>query len=83
MTSHSVKHPWSSPCGLGLHHGFLNLRKSLSEPLLNTMGFRTSIKYRGFQNLRKIPWVSKPVLNTIALETSVKYHEFKNLGKIP
>ena len=40
---------------------FLNIRKSLSEPLLNTMGLRTSIKYYGFQNLYKIPWVSKPL----------------------
>jgi len=39
---------------------FLNLRKSLSKLLLNTMGLRTSVKYHGFQNLRKIPWVSKP-----------------------
>jgi len=39
---------------------FLNLRKNLSKLLLNTMGLRTSVKYHGFQNLRKIPWVSKP-----------------------
>jgi len=39
---------------------FLNLWKSLSKLLLNTMGFKTSIKYYRFQNFRKIPWVSKP-----------------------
>jgi len=45
---------------------FLNLRKSQSEPLLNTMDLRISIKYYRlktsikclrFKNLRKIPWV--------------------------
>jgi len=35
---------------------FLNLRK-ISEPLLNTMGLRTFVKYHGFKNLHKIPWV--------------------------
>jgi len=62
--------------------GFLNLRKSLSEPLLNTMGLRISVKYHVFQNLRKITWVSKPLLNTMGLKTFVKYHGFKNLHKI-
>ena len=31
---------------------FLNLKKSLSKPLLNTIGLRTSVKYHRFQNLR-------------------------------
>jgi len=42
---------------VAIPRGFLNLRKSLSEPLLNTMGLRTSVKYHWFQNLCKIPWV--------------------------
>jgi len=61
----------------------LNLEKSLSESLLNIMGLIVSVKYHGFQNLRKIPWVSKPPLNTMDLKTSVKYHRFKDLNKIP
>jgi len=28
---------------------FLNLRKNLSEPLLNIMGLRTFVKYHGFK----------------------------------
>jgi len=47
------------------------------------MGLRTSVKYHGFQNLHKTPWVSKPLLNTKGLKTFVKYHGFKNLYKIP
>ena len=62
---------------------FLNLGKSLSEPLLNTISLRTFVKYHGFQNLCKIPWVSNPPQNTIGLKTSIKYHGFKNLCKIP
>jgi len=34
---------------------FLNIRKSLPEPLLNIMGLRTSVKYHRFQNPHKIP----------------------------
>jgi len=45
---------------------FLNLRKSLSEPLLNTIGLRTSVKYHGL----------KTSIKYLGLKTSVKYHEF-------
>jgi len=51
---------------------FVNLKKSHLEPLLITIGLRTSVKYHGFQNLRKIPWVSKPLLNTMSFKISVK-----------
>jgi len=33
---------------------FLNFRKSHSEPLLNIVGLRTSVKYHEFQNFRKM-----------------------------